>query len=76
MKQTLSNGGPGSASVPSLDLASVTNAMKLHAQNSNSNKDILLKVNDQMLLENTYLKAQLKAFRKGVNPKKVPVAHV
>ena len=52
------------ASVPSLDLASVNNSMKIQALN-NSNNDILLKVNDQILLENTDLKAQLKAFRKG-----------
>ena len=44
------------ASVPSLDLASVNNSMKIQALN-NSNNDILLKVNDQILLENTDLKA-------------------
>ena len=46
--------------------------MKLHALSS-SNNDILLKVNDQIVLENTDLKAQLKAFRKGGNPKKVSI---
>ena len=57
MHSALSSGGlVSAASVPSLDLASVTNSMKLHALNS-SNKDELLKVNDQILLENTDLKS-------------------
>ena len=52
----LGGGGLSSASVPSLDLSSVNNSMKLQALSS-ANNDILLKVNDQILLENTDLKA-------------------
>ena len=52
----MSSNGLGSTSLPSLDLASVNNSMNLHALNNPKN-EILLKVNDQILLENTDLKA-------------------
>ena len=57
------------ASVPSLDLASVNNSIKANNASSQAmtrqDGADSLRMNDQMLLENLDLKTQLKQFRKG-----------
>ena len=53
--------------MPSLDLASVNNSLQIATKAEKASES--LKVNDQLLLEKTDLKTQLKMFKKGITAK-------